>query len=324
MRVKIWVFTLLVVIAAGVAIRQLSLDLRAAATANLDALLAGAAAQIGSSARNIAREASAAAAFTASDERLVAALNAKGTRGRAAPADPDAEEAALSEAARAALGAVEKTFGFELPGTTLVTAGNRVWLSHKGPPSVAEGEAMTFLRAAIDGQVRRGWVRLSGKLFYGAATPAGSGAGLMVLVPLDDAWAKGLAAAAGVDVTVSVPDVKPVTTAGAADSLAIGLGTRPAGTAVDLGRFEKASVALGPLKVPGLPLLTGSAPAARARAFALDGIENASIVVSAPAGPILASIVRLEWIALAALVLTLVVGLAIGATAPRPSQDASL
>lgn len=323
MRARIWIFTLLVVIAAGLALLGLSLDLRAAAMADLDALLAGATAQVASSTRNLAREASAAAAFTARDEKLVAALNAKETpaararRARQPPLDPDAEEAALGQAARAALTGVERTFGFELPGTTVVTAGNREWLARKGPPSVAEGDAMTFLRGAIDGKVRRGWVRLSGKLYYGAATPAGQGAGLMVLVPLDGAWAKELASATGVDVTVSVRDVKPVTTAGVEDALAIETAAHRAGAPADLGRFEKAAVAVGPLKLSALPLLSGSAPAARARAFALEGVENGFVVVSAPARRALAGIVRLEWMALAALAVTLVVGLVLGATGRR-------
>lgn len=318
-RIKVWVFTLLVVIAAALAHLQHSLALRAGAMANLDARLAAATAQVGSSLRNMAREAGAAAAFTARDEKLVAALNAKETpamkmRRAKGAVDADAEEAALRDAARAALNGVERTFGFELPGTTVVTAGNREWLARKGPPSVAEGEGMTFLRAAIDGKIRRGFVRLSRKLWYAAASPAGAGAGLMVLVPIDETWAKDVASAAGTDVTVSVPDVKPVTTAGAADALDLA-GTRLVpGAAGDLGRFGKASFAIGPVTVPALPLLTGKAPAARARAFALEGVDKGFVVVSAPAGKALSGIVRMEWVGLAALALVLLVGLVLGFT----------
>ena len=324
MRARIWIFTLVVVVAAGVAVRLVSLDVRAAAMADLDAVLAGAVAHVASSARNLARESSAAAAFTARDEKLVAALNAKeasparGRRGRAAPAaeaDASVDEAALGQAARTALTAVEGAVGFELPGTTMVTAGNREWLARKGPPSVAEGDAMALLRAAIDGKVRRGWARFSGKVYYGAATPAGQGAGLMVLVPLDEAWAREVAAASGVDVTISAPEVKQVGTGGALDSLAVaGAASRP-GASSDVGRFDRAPVSIGPLKLPALPLITGGAPAARARAFALDGVSNGYVVVSVPTRPALAAMVRFEWIAVAALVLTLLLGLVLGATA---------
>ena len=72
---------------------------------------------------------------------------------------------------------------------------------------------MAFLRSAISGQLRRGFVRLNGALWYGAARPAGEGAGVLVLAPLDEAWAKALATGAGVDVTLSVPEVKPLSTA---------------------------------------------------------------------------------------------------------------
>ena len=323
MRARIWIFTLLVVGAAAAAAIRLSLDLRAAALADIDALLAGAAAQVASSARNLAREASAAAAFTARDEKLVAALNARegpavGRRGRAAPAaqpDEAMEEKTLAQAARSALTSVEGAVGFELPGTTVVTAGNREWVARKGPPSVAEGDAMTYLRGAIDGKVRRGWVRFSGKLFYGAATPAGPGAGLMVLVPLDEAWARELAASAGVDVTLSAPDVKEVSTVAALDSLAVASAARKPGASSDVGRFDGAAVSVGPLKLPQLPLLFGGAPASRARAFPLDGVQNGFVVVSAPTRPALAGIVRFEWIALVALALTFLVGFVLGATA---------
>ena len=324
-RIKVWVFTLLVVVAGAGALVRHSLDLRAAATANLDALLAGAAAQVASSIRHVDRETGAVAALTARDEGLVAALNprekpaAKAVRrGKGAPvpapasppADPAAAEAALAQAARAALDSVEKTFGFQLPGTTVVTAGNREWLASKGPPSAAEGEGMGFMRAAIDGNVRRGLVRLSQKLWYGAASPSGQGAGLMLLVPLDEAWAKDLASAAGVDLTISVPDVKPVTTAaGRLD--AAGATARP-GTPVDVGHMGKVAVAVGPVKLPPFPLVSGKAPAARARAFALDGVKKGFVILSAPTGKAFAGIVRTEWVGLAALVLVLAAGIVLG------------
>ncbi len=315
-RLKVWLYALLVAVASAIALREHSVQLRAAAIADVDARLAAGAAHVEASARARAREASAAAAFTIRDEKLVVFLHAKESSARRdrsqATADPDAEEAALSEAARAALTGAEKTFGFELPGTTVVTAGNSEWLARKGPPSVAEGEAMAFLRGAIEGRTRRGYVRLSGKVFHGAASPAGTGAGLVVLVPLDEAWAREIAAAAGVDVTVSVPEAKLVSTARAQEAEAIAGWTRGAGAAVDLGRFDRASVALGPLKLSRMPLLFGGAPAARARAIALEGVKNGFAVVSAPTGAALGPVVQAQWRAVAVLLVLVVAGVVLG------------
>jgi hypothetical protein len=315
-RLKVWLYAFLVAAISVGALLEHSIQLRKVAIAGVDVRLAAGAAHVEASARALAREASAAAAFTVRDEKLVAYLHAKefaARRGRGqADADTDAEEAALSEAARAALTGAEKTFGFELPGTTVVTAGNREWLARKGPPSVAEGEAMAFLRAAIDGLTRRGYVRLSGKVFYGAASPAGTGAGLVVLVPLDDAWARETSAATGVDVTVAVPEAKPVSTARAQEAEAIGAWTRGAGVAVDLGRFDRADIALGPLKLPRMPLLFGGAPAARARAVALEGVKNGYAVVSAPTGAVLGPVAQAQWRAVAVLAVLVLVGFVLG------------
>ncbi len=315
-RLKVWLYALLVAAVSAIALREHSIQLRTAAIAGVDARLAAGAAHVEASARALAREASAAAAFTVRDEKLVVYLHAKepaARRGRdQPPPDPDDADAALSEAARAALTSAEKTFGFELPGTTVVTAGNGEWLARKGPPSVAEGEAMSFLRGAIDGRTKRGYLRLSGKVFYGAASPAGTGAGLVVLVPLDDAWARETADAAGVDVTVSAPDAKPVSTAPGRDVDAIAGWTHGAGKAVDIGRFGRADVSLGPLKLPKMPLLFGDAPAARARAVSLEGLKNGYAVVSAPTEAVLGTVAQAQWRAVAVLLVLVLVGLVLG------------
>ncbi len=315
-RLKVWLYALLVAAVSAVALREHSIQLRTAAIAGVDARLAAAAAHVEASARALAREASAAAAFTVRDEKLTVYLHAKEPAARRGkeqpPPDPDATEAALSEAARAALSAAEKTFGFELPGTTVVTAGNNEWLARKGPPSVAEGEAMSFLRGAIEGRTKRGYLRLSGTVFYAAASPAGTGAGLVVLAPLDEAWARETAAAAGVDVTLSVPQAKAVSTARAPDAVAIGAWTHGAGKPVDLGSFGGAKVSLGLFELPRMPLLFGGAPAARARAVPLEGLKNGYAVVSVPTEAAMGSVAQAQWRAVAVLLVLALVGLVLG------------
>ena len=341
-RVKLWVFTLLVVALAYLGLRDATVSRRADAVAALDARLASAAAHVTDSAHALAREASAAAAFVARDEPLVQALHAKEgappappppARGRRAKAPPprapdlDLEEVKLREAARAALDAAEKTFGFDLPAGTVVTAGNREWVARKGEPSTAEGEAMGFLRGAISGQTRRGFVRLNGALWFGAARPAGDGAGVLLLVPLDETWAKGLATGAGADVTLSVPDVKPVSTARSTDLPLLQAATKLAG-AGDVGRLGLVEVSLGPVRLPKLPQpVAGGAPL-RGRAGPLEGLKGAFAIVSIPAAATLDAAAAFHWRAMLGLLLVLGVGLVLGffvrSTEPAPQVPGAL
>jgi hypothetical protein len=322
-RVKVWVYALVVAAAAIVTLRTHTLGLRADALADLDGRLATAAAQALASSRAVAREASAAAALAARDAKLVEALHAKEAaptplprKGRSrppprSPANEDAQEAALREAARAALAAAERALGFDLPDGTVVTAGNRGWLAGKGEAREAEGEAMAHLRGAIAGKTERGHVRLNGVLFFAAAAPAGDGAGLVVLAPLDEAWVKGVAAATGAQATLSVPEVKPVSTTGA-DAQAFSAWTRAAGVASDVGQLGSTSVALGPVKLPELPVPCGAAPAHRARAVALEGVKNGFLVLSLPTAPAFGGIARFHWLTLLGIAGLLVVGLVLG------------
>ncbi|HET8539438.1 MAG TPA: MXAN_5187 C-terminal domain-containing protein [Anaeromyxobacter sp.] len=324
-RVKVWAYT---VVVAGVGVAALRADLlsrRSEATAALDARLAAGAAQVSATTRAISREASAAAAFTARDAQLVQALNAKEAaqakllprkRARGAPPalsdDEEAWEAALRAVARAALDGAEKTFGFDLPDGTVVTAGNREWLARKGEPSVAEGEAMAFLRGAIAGKAQRGWVRLNGAVFFAAAAPAGETAGLVVLVPLDEAWVKAAAAAAGAEVTLSAPDVKPLSTlrAEAAQPFTAWAAGPEVGT--DVGRLAPAPASFGPVKLAKVPQPWGAPAAWRARAVPLEGVKNGYVVLAVSTAAPLGALAASHWAALAIVVALLLVGVAVG------------
>ena len=322
-RLKVWLFALLVAAAAAVTLRAHAVRLRARELAQLDARLAAAAAQVSASSRALAREASAAAALAARDGRLVEALAAKEPAPsrllprKRAPSTPtsaeeDAAEAALRDAARAALAAAEASFGFELPPASVVTAGNREWLARKGEPGPAEGETMVALRAAIGGKAMRGHARLNGALYYAAATPVAQGSGLVVLVPVDVGWAQAVAKAAGADVTLAAPDVTAVSTAPAPDALALSAAA-PAGDAVaSVGKLGKVPVSLGPVALPPLPPLLGEAPAARARAVALEGVKDGLAVVSLPVAPALGPALAFEWKALLGVVGILLAGLVVG------------
>lgn len=327
-RVKLWIFALLVAAAAAAGLGAHALRLRAQAAAGLDARLAAAAAHVAATTRALEREAAVAAELASRNEGLVEALHqkeaappppARGRRGRPPPrrppVDEEAQEAALREAARAALASAEKALGFELPSGTVITAGNREWLARKGAPSEAEGEAMAFLRGAIAGKPGRGPVRLNGALFHAVASPAGSGAGLVVLVPVDEAWAKGIAAAAGTDVTIAAPGVKAVSTLRGADaSLVAAAGPKAAGAAGAAGGIARVEVPLGPVKTPGLPILLGALPAHRVRAVPFEGLKDGFAVLSVAVGPALLPAAAFEWYAVAGVAVFLVLAIVLGSS----------
>jgi hypothetical protein len=325
-RLKLWVFTVLVVAAAYVALRAATVARRADALAALDARLASAAAHVQSSLRGVARDAAAAAAYVAEDDRLAAALRpaapaaapAAPLRGRravapAAPVRPAApDEATLREAARAALSGAEKAFGFDFPAATVVLAGTRESLAGKGEPAAREGDAGVLLRAAADGQARRGLVRLNGALWYAAAAPAGDGAGVAVVVPVDADWVRATSIAAGADVTLSVPEVGVLSTAPGPDLPLLQGATKLAG-AGDVGRPGPVDVSVGPVRLPKLPQpVEGGAPL-RARAVPLEGLQSAFAVVSLAASPPLDAAAAFHWRVLAGLALVLLVGVVLGA-----------
>jgi hypothetical protein len=323
-RIKVWLYALAVVALAAAGLRAHAVSLRARELASLDARLAVAVAQADAAARALSRDAGAAAALAARDARLIERLHAapaeppppapRGKRAKAPPAPPPpdaaAQDAELREAAAGALAAATKVMGAELPGAAAVAATARGPLPRKG--AAAEDDVAALLRAAAGGAPQRAWLREEGALASVAAAPAGEGAAVAVLVPLDLAFVKRAAALAGADLTLVAPDAKPLSSARPADAQALSGWTPALGAAANVGAAAKVDVAVGPLKVPGLPALLGAAPALRVRAVPLDGVKGGFLVASVQAGPALAPVLAFEWLAAAALALALVVGLVLG------------
>ena len=328
-RLKVWVFTLLVVAGGYFLAHAAATGRRADVVAGLDARLASAAAQLTASTAALGREASAAAGLVARDDGLAAALLprepappppqpppvAKGKKAPPPPVpaapEPGIDQARLHAAASAALDKAEKTLGFDLPQGTFVTVATREALARASEPAGGESEPSSLLRAAAAGQARRSVVRQGAALWYAAARPAGDGAAVMVLVPLDEAWARRLATAAGADVTVAVPDVKPFTTWRSVDLPLIQAATKLTG-AGDVGLPGRVDVSVGPLKLPKLPQpIPGGAPI-RARAVPLEGLKGGYAVVSLPATGAVNAPARFLWDAVGGLVLVLVAGFVVG------------
>ena len=325
-RVKVWAYSVVVAAVAVVALRAELIARRTEVAVALDARLAAGAAQVGATTRALSREASAAAALTARDAQLVEALHPKEPappaklprkRPKSAPparpaVDEEAREAALRAAARAALASAERTLAFALPDGTVVMAGNREWLARKSEPSVAEGEAMGFLRGAVAGKAQRGWVRLNGAMFFAAAAPAGEAAGVVALVPLDEAWVKAAGAATGTEVTLSVPEVKPLSTLRGDAAQPFAAWALGAAAATDVGRLGPAGVSVGPVKIPRLPQPWGTPPAYRARAVPLEGVKNGYVVVAVSTAAPLGALAASHYVALAIVAGLLLVGVAVG------------
>jgi hypothetical protein len=338
-RVKFWVFTLLVVAAGYLLVHAASTSRRADVVAALDARLASAAAHVTAATSAAGRDAAAAAALVARDEAVANALRPaapppppppppRGKKGAQPPpppprVDPAAEEARAHAAAKAALEKAEKALGFDLPQGAQVLVAGPATLARKAD----DGEVGGLLRSAAGGQPRRAIVRQGGALFHGAARPAAEGAGVVVLVPLDEAFVKRVATAAGVDLTLAVGEVKPISTAKGPDVVLLQGAVKLAG-AGDVGRPARVDVSVGPVKIPTLPQpFEGGAPV-RARAVPLEGLKAAYVVASIPAAAAVNAPAVFLWRALAGLAVVLLVGLVLGllvrSTEPTPQVPDAL
>jgi hypothetical protein len=344
-RIKLWVYVLVIVGVGVWSTRGRSVVSTARAVAIADARLQSAVGQLDGSLKLIESRAAAVAALAALDERLVSALAApsapapKGAKvkGKKAPPPPptardeEAEERALEAAARSAVGAAEKSLGFELPPLAFYAAADKGGIAKK-LKAAADGpqrEAVAFLADAARGKPRRAFARVNDGLWYGVGIPMAGGGALVLFVPLDEGWARRLKAGAGVDVTLSAGLPKAVTTLPPPDAKAIvAAALVRAGTLADAGKLPRIDAGFSlPFKVPALPLLFGTAPGARAQAVALSGVKDGYAVLSVPVAPLLGGVVRAEWtgllLAAGALALGAIVSLLLHGEAP-PQVPADL
>jgi hypothetical protein len=338
-RLKLWLFALVVAAGAAVALRSVSIGERDVAIRVLDARLNAAAARAAASGRALARETTAVAALAARDPRLRELLHPRAPepppvvgRGRKAPPAPDApavpgaDDAAVAAAARGAVTAAEGQLGFALPGDAQITAMTRKGLEDKGAQAgAADEELMGFFDAAVKGESRRGWVRWSKKVWYGAAFPAGDEAGLVVLAPADAAWLQGALAGTAADGTLTAPGVADVgTLKSPADAAALVKAAAAAkGLALDAGRLAPVDLRVFGVKLPAVRPLFATAPAHRALATTVEGLPGATLTFSAAALPVVAPVVQAEWTGLAAIVAMLVVALLFGVLV-KPSEVAAV
>src|SRR5512146_3504084 len=182
-RLKLWLFALLVIGAAGLSLLAVTADLGGRAIQVLDARLVAASARVTASQRSLQGDAGAVAALAVRDPALIHALADEGRARRPRTAGDAAQEGATQQVARAAVAAAEAELGVTLPQGAGFTASQRGWLEARAEDPEADAATVAFLRAALGGHPRRGFLRAGGGLAYGVAVPAGAGV-LGVFVPV--------------------------------------------------------------------------------------------------------------------------------------------
>jgi hypothetical protein len=308
-RLKLWLFALLVIGAAGLSLLAVTADLGGRALQIVDARLVAASTRVTASQRALQGDAGAVAALAGRDPALIHALADEGRARRPRPPGDLAQEGATQQIARAAVAAAEAELGVTLPQGARFTASQRGWIEARVEDPEADAATNAFLRAALGGHARRGFLRAGGGLAYGVAVPAGAGV-LGVFVPVDAAWLAALSAGSGVDLTVAAPGLQPLSgLASGAEPLVKAAATGP-GTVRDAGRLAPvpvdAAVSLGARR----PLLA-TYPSHRVLALPLADV-NGALILSAPTQPLLAPVVELEWRGLVGLALAAVLALLFG------------
>ena len=187
--------------------------------------------------------------------------------------------------------------GFAREGTSALRVGDR---------KLQPGDAL--VQALFGSGAAPRHVRVDDALYAVAVVRNDRGVALAFGLPIDPRWTGRLQAATGADLTFLGSN--PVSTLAPADAaVVVAAVTGSGGGVVDAGQ-------LGPIQagpgLPGMPLLFLKAPAFRARALTLSGIDGPVAVLSAPVRPSLAPVAAFQQAMLAALLLLGLVGLALG------------
>jgi hypothetical protein len=341
-RLKLWLYMLLFAVAGAANLFGLTSDLAARALREADQGLQVGAAHLQFAERLMASEAAAITGLAVKNAELLETLFAAPPRTDAAArkkgktaapreeaAESEARWAANEAAARTAVEEAASRLAIMLPANAFWAVANPEWVSRKLPEELQDPqrkEAAAFLRDVATGTPRRGYVRVNDGLWYGVGYPAGEGAALALFIPLDLAWARSMAVAAGVQVTLDVGTPQLVTTA-QPDLARRLLKSTTATSKVPVSEGTAPSVLLEqPFKMR-VPVLFVKAPAARAMALPLSGMPKAFLVLSVPTVGYFSDLARYQWGLLIILGALLLVGLLLGVlvkTEVLPQVPASL
>ncbi len=313
-RTRIWGFTTLVVATGLAAVWVFTQRATPPALDQVTATLRSGALQFETGTRLLSRQVRDVAAVAARDPSLAAVLAPPD--GPPPPRPPPAQRSAASPApaavdpgaaADAAVSAAAALLDVELGRAPLVG------FAHERDVSLRVGERHVapvdpLARALLGSGAAPRHVRFEDALYAVAVIHSDRGFTLAFGLPVDPRWTGRLQAATGADLTLVGPQL--VSTLSAVDAArVVAAAGRPTAEAVDVGRLGAISVAPG---LPALPLLFRKAPAFRARALGLPGIEGPVAVLSAPVRPSLEPVAAVQQAMLAVILLLGVVGAVLG------------
>ena len=313
-RSKTWGYAALVVVSGCAGLWVFTQRAVVPASEQVAATLRSGALQFETGTRLLARQVRDVAAVAARDPALSSALAAAEVAGAPRPSAPARAPAAspavppdASEVAEAAIHAAAALLDVEMGRAPLVGLSHdrAIWLRvGDGPVQPRDPLAQALLGS---GAAPR-HVRVGDAIYAVAVVPAGQGSTLAFGLPIDPRWTERLQAATGADLTIIGAGL--ISTLPPADAAAVVAAARKgAGGVVDAGRLGPVSLGGG---LYGLPLLFAKAPAWRARAMSLSGIEGPVAVVSAPTRASLEPVAAFQQVMLLALVVLGALGLALG------------
>ncbi|HEY7723734.1 MAG TPA: MXAN_5187 family protein [Anaeromyxobacteraceae bacterium] len=298
-RLKLWGFALLALAAGAACLFLETRWLAGEALAAADRDLRAAGAQLDARSLLLAAQATAVAEAAARQPAVLAALADHG--------EGDATAAAAVAVAAAARGMPAEAARALLVGTA-GREGAAVRVG--GKDAEVQDPAGGLFAEALRGRRREGYARVAGRLFFVSAVPAGKGS-VAVGLPVDDAWARALRAAAGAEVTLLAGQGKPVTTLERGELAAVTAAAEsPTPRPVDAGALSRLRTAIP--AAPALPLLLARAPAHRVQVVALRGTRTGLAALSVAMGPRLAGLATFQWTFVLALVLLGLAGLFVG------------
>jgi len=298
-RLKLWAFAALVLLAGGANLWLVTQWLARASLAEADAALRAAAGQLDARSQLLAAQASGLAEAAARAPAVLSAL-ADGAGG-----DPTSAAAvAVAAAARgmpadAVRGLLVGTAGPD--GARLRVGGKAVELVDPAGGIFAE---------PLRGARREGYVQAAEALWFVVAAPAAKGA-VAVGLPVDAAWADGLKAASGADVTLLAGQRPVAGTLDAAGTSAVAGAARAAPPRpTDAGSTLRLQSGLAWL--PPVPVVLFQAPAHRVLVVSLRGTKGGLAALSLPMPPRLAPLATYQVASTAVLLLLLASGLFLG------------
>jgi HAMP domain-containing protein len=307
-RLRIWGFTALVVACGLAGLWAFSPRVAAPGLDQVSATLRSGTLQFETGTRLLSRQVRDVAAVASRDPALVKALAAfeaaRAARAARTPGGPVPVD--LAVAANTAVHSAAALLEVEMGRAPLVGFAHDPAVSLRvGDRQLPAGDPLAQLLLGSGAAPRH--VRVEQALYAVAVIHTDREITLAFGLPIDPRWTGRLQAATGADLTFV--GAKPVSTLSDADAAPVVAAARASGEVVDAGRVGPIPAAPG---LPALPVLFLKAPAFRARALSLAGIEGPVAVLSAPVRPALEPVALFQQALLGALLLLAIVGLVLG------------